>query len=125
MRQLRELGDAPRATYLADFRLTESAKYLLIVATEAAIDICNHIVARLGGKAPGSYADCFLLLGNLGIVSEGLATKLQQMARFRNLLVHRYGDVDDNRVYDIIQADLGEIDSFREAIARWLTAADK
>jgi len=120
---LRELSDVPRDAYLADFRLTESAKYLLIVATEAAIDICNHIVARLGAKAPHSYADCFVLLGELQIVSQGLADKLQQMARFRNLLVHLYADVDNSQVYNIIQSDLGDLEAFRENIASWLATA--
>jgi uncharacterized protein YutE (UPF0331/DUF86 family) len=35
-----------------DFRNTESAKYLFIVAIATAIDLCNHIVAQQGGRAP-------------------------------------------------------------------------
>ncbi|MDY6838792.1 MAG: HepT-like ribonuclease domain-containing protein [Thermodesulfobacteriota bacterium] len=49
LRRLRELGDVPEEAFLADYRNTESAKYLLIVAMESAIDSCNHIVARKGG----------------------------------------------------------------------------
>jgi uncharacterized protein YutE (UPF0331/DUF86 family) len=46
--RLRELGQLPLPEFLADYRNTESSKYLLIVAIEAAVDICNHIVARQG-----------------------------------------------------------------------------
>jgi len=46
--RLRELGELPEAEFLGDYRNTESAKYLLIVAAEAAIDVCNHIQNDLG-----------------------------------------------------------------------------
>ena len=90
--RLRELGQPAEAEFLADYRNTESAKYLLIVATEAAIDLCNHIVARQGGRAPQDYADCFAILADLKVIKPDLAKRLNQMARFRNLLVHLYGE---------------------------------
>ena len=90
-RRLRELGRLPEAEFLADFRNTESAKYLLVVATEAAIDVCNHIVARQGGRAPQDYADCFTILADLQVIEPNLTARLRQMARFRNLVVHYIG----------------------------------
>ncbi len=89
-RRLRELGQLSAAEFLRDYRNTESAKYLLIVATAGAIDLCNHIVARHGGRAPRDYADCFVVLAELGVISTDLAERLKQMARFRNVLVHHY-----------------------------------
>jgi uncharacterized protein YutE (UPF0331/DUF86 family) len=119
-RQLRELGRLSETKFLSDFRNTESAKYLLIVATEAAIDICNHIVARSGGKAPQDYADCFAILAELAVVTPDLANRLKNMARFRNLLIHLYWRVDNRRVYEIIQNNLGDLDEFRQQILAWL-----
>ena len=89
-RRLRELGQLTEADFLADYRNTESAKYLLIVATEAAIDLCNHIVARRSGQAPEDYADCFGILAELKVIAPDLADRLKRMARFRNLIVHLY-----------------------------------
>jgi uncharacterized protein YutE (UPF0331/DUF86 family) len=43
------------------------------------------------------------------------------MARFRNLLVHLYWKVDNQRVYRIIQDDLGDLDTFRQQVSAWLT----
>jgi len=105
---------------LADYRNTESAKYLLIVATEAAIDLCNHIVARQGGRAPQDYADCFAILADLKVIKPDLAKRLKQIARFRNLLVHLYWRVDNQRVYQIIQDDLGDLDTFRRQVSAWV-----
>ncbi len=47
VRQLREIGAALGETFLADPRAINSAKYLLIVAAEAALDICNHLAAEI------------------------------------------------------------------------------
>lgn len=116
LRRLRELGQLPEAEFLGDYRNTESAKYLLIVATEAAIDLCNHIVARQGGRAPGDYADCFAILVELNVITLDLADRLKRMARFRNLIVHLYWQVDNRRVYRIIQDDLGDLDMLRQQV---------
>jgi uncharacterized protein YutE (UPF0331/DUF86 family) len=118
-RRLRELGRLPEAEFLADFRNTESAKYLLIVATEAAIDVCNHIVARQGGRAPQDYADCFTILADLQVIEPNLTARLRQMARFRNLVVHLYWKVDDRRVYEIIAKNLDDLDTFRQQVLDW------
>lgn len=34
------------------------------------------------------------------------------MAKFRNLVVHQYGKIDDGRVYEIILTDLQDLDLF-------------
>ncbi len=122
VRKLRELGALSQADFLKDFRNTESAKYLLVKAIEAAIDICNHIVTSQGGRAPHDYADCFAVLRELGIISEDLAARLQKMARFRNLVIHLYWQVDDAKVYEIIHTDLGDLEEFQRAIAAFIVA---
>jgi uncharacterized protein YutE (UPF0331/DUF86 family) len=116
-RRLQELGGLSADDFLADFRNTESAKYLLIVATEAAIDLCNHIAARQGGRSPDSYADCFTVLAELGIIENVLAGHLRQMARFRNFLVHLYWQVDNRRIYDVLQQNLADLSDFRAQVA--------
>lgn len=119
-RRLRELGQLPVSEFLGDYRNTDSAKYLLIVVTEAAIDLCNHIVARRGGRAPQDYADCFAILAELDVIDLDLANRLKRMARFRNLIVHLYWRVDNRRVYQIIHANLDDLDAFRQKVLAWL-----
>ncbi|MFQ6077065.1 MAG: DUF86 domain-containing protein [Candidatus Bathyarchaeia archaeon] len=41
------------------------------------------------------YSEMFKVLEEEGVIGKELATKLEDMARFRNLLVHRYGEVDN------------------------------
>lgn len=122
LRQLRDVGAVPVETFVADRRTVHSAKYLLVVATEAALDICNHLAARKGGRSPADYADCIAILDEIGAIDSGLRARLVRMARFRNLLVHLYGRVDDREVHRVIREDLGDLEEYLRMVARFVEA---
>ena len=122
IRQLNELAEGPVDAFVADCRVVNGAKYLLIVACEAALDICNHLVARRGGRSPADYADCIAILGEIGAIGPDLIPRLVSMARFRNLLVHLYARVDDREVYRVIRNDLRDFDEYLAALGRYLAA---
>jgi uncharacterized protein YutE (UPF0331/DUF86 family) len=122
VRQLRELGAPTREMFVADARSVNSAKYLLIVATEAALDICNHLAARRGGRSPADYADCMAIMAEIGVIDDELKTRLMRMARFRNLLVHVYARVDDAEVHRVIRDDLGDLERYLTSVGRYLKA---
>ena len=88
--------------FLTDRKGVAAAKFYLIVATEAAIDLCNHLAARVASRAPASYAECFGILKENGIISEPLSGRLVLMAKFRNFLIHRYAGVDDRLIHQIV-----------------------
>lgn len=102
----------------------DSAKYNLIVAIEGAIDICNHIVARAGGRAPCDYADCFTILAELNIFPVEFVERLKKMAKFRNLLVHLYWQVDNKKVYDILKKDILDLKIYLQGIEKFVTPAN-
>lgn len=102
--------------FVADQTVVDAAKYRILIAIEAAISICTHLSARLAGKAPATYAQCFEELVTSGIITRELGDRLGRMARFRNLLVHVYEEVDDNRVWEILQSDLQDLDAYLSAI---------
>lgn len=114
--QLRRYGDLPQEQFVADETVVDAAKYRLLVAIEAAISICTHLSARTAGISPESYAQCFQVLASNGIISGELADRLGRMARFRNLLVHLYGEVDDGRVWLALRDDLQDLEAYLSAI---------
>ena len=42
------------------------------------------------------------------------------MARFRNLIVHNYGQIDDAIVYNILRRKLDDIEAYTQAINEYL-----
>lgn len=121
-RQLQEIGLQDAESFLRDVRTVNSAKYLLIVATESALDICNHIAAKKGGRSPEDYADCMTILAEVGVLDPDLTVRMSKMARFRNLLVHLYWKVDDREVWRVIRGSLQDFDAYLRAVGRYLQA---
>ena len=52
------------------------------------------------------------------MVSFELGNKLRQMAKFRNRLVHLYGEVDDAYVYEYIIGELKDFTGFKSIIIK-------
>lgn len=102
---------------LEDAYKMAALKWHLLLAIEDAFALCSHVVARLGGDAPTSYAECFEILHRHGTIEASLLDRLRAMARFRNLLIHRYCEVDDQRVIEICRNDLVDLEAFAAAIA--------
>ncbi|MDH7593732.1 MAG: DUF86 domain-containing protein [Methanomicrobiales archaeon] len=48
------------------------------------------------------------------------AIRPQQMARFRNLLIHRYWKVEDERIHCTIKGDMGDLKKFLEVSLPYL-----
>lgn len=113
---LQQISKTDQSKFLKDKILIGSAKYYLQVSIECCLDVANHIIASERFRAPADYADSFSVLEDEGVLTQDLTLRLRQMAKFRNRLVHLYGEVDNKFVYNAISEDLKDIHQFREAI---------
>jgi len=120
LERLERIKGLPKEAFLADQDALDLACYRLLVAIEAAIQICFHITAQQLHRVPEEYAECFAILGEAGIVPEELSRNLQKMARFRNVLVHPYWMVDYERLYHILHENLDDLRKFVHAIGELL-----
>ena len=116
--ELNAIASGGEESFLSNSIIIDAAKYKLLVAIEAALSICNHIAARLGKRMPESYSDCFIILGEEGILSKDLSERLARMAKFRNMLVHIYWEIDDAKVLEIIQDDLKDLEEFMGEVGK-------
>ena len=113
---LRGMQGTPLSSFLKDKILIGSAKYYLQVSIECCLDIANHIIAAESYRAPHDYADSFKILEEKTIITPEFSNKLRQMTKFRNRLVHLYGEIDDAYVLEAINNDLNDFTAFKAAI---------
>lgn len=106
--------------FFKDERNIYTLRYLLLECIEAVAGICNHLLAKVGKRAPSSYADCFEGIAELNIISERLKSSLIKMARFRNLLVHRYWEIDDKKVLKYAKKNLKDFENFLKEAGRFI-----
>lgn len=118
--RLRSIGTMPEGEFLSDPDAQDIARSRLLTAVQAALGICYHICAKELDYVPKDYAGCFDKLGQAGVIDAQLATRLVQMARFRNRLVHLYWDTDYRQVHRIIRDDLADLETFVQTVERFL-----
>ena len=104
----------------SNWEILDAVKYDLQVCVQCCIDIGNHLVASLGLGSPESYGDIFARLGNFGILPAEFVSTLEEMARFRNILVHLYWKVDVKEIFDVLQNNLGDFDKFSKLIVNFV-----
>lgn len=117
IQKIRQYASLPDDEFFADERNLYTVEHLLLVAIEAAAALCTHILAKTAKRAPVSYGECFEGLQFVHKLDDELAAKLIRMARFRNLLVHRYWDVDSTRVLAYARHNLGDFEAYLKAIS--------
>ena len=59
------------------------------------------MIFREGLRRPGDYREVFEVLREAGIIETDLGRRLEEMASFRNRLVHGYLDIEPGRLYEI------------------------
>jgi uncharacterized protein YutE (UPF0331/DUF86 family) len=106
--------------YRENIRLRKATERGLHLAVEACLDIGRRIIALKGFRYPTDNQDVFRVLGEEGIVPAELLPILLDIARFRNLMVHDYAQIDNARVYGILKKRLGDFDAFARAIQIYL-----
>ncbi|MFP4309127.1 MAG: type VII toxin-antitoxin system HepT family RNase toxin [Desulfococcaceae bacterium] len=116
LRIVKQISQAPEEEFLKDKILIGSAKYYIQISIECCIDVATHIISSEGFRSPTEYADSFRVLMENGIFDKELTSRLVQMAKFRNRLVHLYGEIQDDFVYRAITIDLKDIIRFQERI---------
>jgi uncharacterized protein YutE (UPF0331/DUF86 family) len=118
LRQLKDLKKQPIESFKQNTINRAATERLLQVCIETTLNIGNHIIATRGYRNPKDYADIFKVLEEEKLISADFSDSLQQMARFRNRLVHVYWDIDIEVVYEILQSRLIDFEEFAKMVVR-------
>jgi len=118
LNDLRSVKDVTFADYAKDVKLQRFVERTLHIAIEACLDAANHIISDEGFREPEDNRDVFKVLGENRIISESLEKRLQDMASFRNLIVHSYAKIDNEIVFGILKKRLGDIEEFMKTVLK-------
>ena len=82
----------------ADVGRYNGLEHLLQLSIQIILDTGAHILAEEFGENPGSYQDVISTLGKRKIIDDKFAAEQTEMAKFRNKLIHDYGNIDHTKV---------------------------
>lgn len=103
----------------ADFHRLTAVKYLFVTAIEGCIDAAHHVIASEGLGRTETNSDAMRLLASGGVMPKQLGEVMALAVGFRNLLVHQYADVDDERVIAYL-SNLDNLSDFVAAVAAYV-----
>ena len=92
-------------------------RYGLFESIQIIIDLACSIVSEKNLGIPKNYSDCIILLINNKYLEDELGKRIQSMIGLRNLLVHEYGIIDVNMLYEYLD-NLQVIKDFSNIIAK-------
>lgn len=92
-------------------------RYGLFESIQIIIDLACSIVSEKNLGIPKNYSDCIILLINNKYLEDELGKRILSMIGFRNLLVHEYGIIDVNKLYEYLN-NLQDIKDFSNIIAK-------
>ncbi|NIQ07935.1 MAG: DUF86 domain-containing protein [Candidatus Korarchaeota archaeon] len=84
------------------------------------IDICSILNADLELGLPADETAIIENITRHGIIDQNLSEKLKLMKGFRNILVHRYGNIHDKQAFTVINDNLGDFNQFIKEITHFL-----
>ncbi|MGH3119159.1 MAG: type VII toxin-antitoxin system HepT family RNase toxin [Gaiellales bacterium] len=116
LRHLSRLETVSREEFLTSPTEQHATERELQIVIEACLDMGHHVISREGLRRPGDYREVFAILREAGIIETSLGRRLEDMASFRNRLVHGYFDVQPGRVYEIARNELGDVEAFVASI---------
>jgi uncharacterized protein YutE (UPF0331/DUF86 family) len=99
-----------RAQLEQDFFFRSGVERTLQVCIEAMVDVANRIICLEGRPASTDSFASLRQLQDLKIIAD--AERYRNMTRFRNLIVHRYEQIDVDILTQIVNGCLVDFDSF-------------
>lgn len=117
-RELQQLID--KNELKPDSLAMKAAKYLLIELAEAMANTIQHILAKEQGVTVSGYIDSIVKAHNQGLISKDLFQKLKPFFDFRNSLVHRYWNINDEHLIENIHTGREDFDHFVQEVEHYI-----
>ncbi|MCW9017553.1 MAG: DUF86 domain-containing protein [Kangiellaceae bacterium] len=112
-------------TFLKNIDIQESVLFNIQMAIQNCIDIAAHIISDEGLGVPGSTNEMFYLLEENGYLDNEITEKMVKAVGLRNLVVHEYSKIDLERIFEVTQKDITDLNEFLKSIFKKLGLAEK
>jgi uncharacterized protein YutE (UPF0331/DUF86 family) len=116
---LKQMRGMSKEEYVEDMVTQRAVERTLMNLVQACIDLAQHIRSAEDLSPTETAKQEMQALGNADIISRETQEKMEEAIGFRNILAHRYGDIDHEVVYDVLHDDLRWFEQFQQELARW------
>jgi uncharacterized protein YutE (UPF0331/DUF86 family) len=125
IQELKPFSGMTKGEFQSDKRNPPFVESYLRRSLEAIFDIGRHILSKTYGFREIEYKAIAKELGEREVITKELSGLLQEMAGYRNRMVHFYREVTPDELYDIVVNNLKDLDRFIKEIVTFLKAYEE
>ncbi len=120
LKQLAKETQDKKEEFLSNFQLFGLTERYLQLAIQTLIDIVQLVIIEQNLRRPENNQEAISLLYNEKVISEHIASRLDGIVGFRNILVHEYGKIDREMVFEYLQRKTNDFVDFKKEVLEYL-----
>lgn len=106
--------------YVNSFDHRTISERIMEVIVQAAVDINEHILTRIYNVESVTNRESFVQAEQYGLITSEVAEELSKSAGLRNLLAHRYLEIDYVKLFQGVQVALNYYPIYIEQISEYI-----
>ncbi len=118
--ELEEMLPADEEEFLSNLTTRRACQKTIEAAIEEVIDVLSMLISHFKFGLPESEDDLVLIAENKNIITKQVAAKIKQMKGFRNILVHKYGEINDSQTFTFLTKEIGDFAQFEKEVKAYL-----
>jgi len=125
LEKLKPISKKKLKEYKSDFYIKFSTERLIQLIVECAADINSHVIVETNNRPPEDYRSSFIKAAEAGLISRDLAERLKGSGGMRNILVHEYMEIDDEKVYEVIPQTMKDYNEYIKQVDSFIEKLEK
>lgn len=117
---LKRMRGMSKEKYVADMVTRRAVERTLLNLIQSCIDLAQHVRSSLALPPGETSKQEIEALGDADVISAETQERMEEAVGFRNVLAHRYGDVDHEVVFEVLHDDLHWFEQLQREVAQWL-----
>jgi len=113
------------SSFLADKKLRKAIEWSIVSAVELCINIGRHVISEKGFRVPENNREVFQILFENGLIDETTLENMKKAVGYRNMAIHRYGDIDSNTTFVIMKKNHTDIEGYIEQILKQIESENE
>ena len=116
---IKNMGDdIDYSSFQSDKKLRKAIEWSIVSAVEISINIGRHIISEKSYRVPENNREVFEILHENKVIDDHVLERMKMAVGYRNMAIHRYGDIDSNTTFIIMKQNYKDIENFLKTVLR-------
>ena len=108
LKELEDVLQCPVVDIVKNNLKLHAVERLFQITVDTALHLNSHIISESGFNTPEDYHSTFIILGEQNIIPLDFARKIAPSVGLRNMVVHKYGEIDLKQMIEYIKNGISD-----------------